>query len=283
VAGVAAAEAAADGAVAGLAVVAAVGLVASEVAAASRAVARAGAGNMSMTLNAFVDAVRRAAGENIVAVVLFGSAAGRDYHGPASDHNVLVLVKRAAAADLTMLASAVHRWTRAGNPPPLVLTPAEWQRRSDVFALEYADLLEQHRVVFGTFTADAVRVRRRDLRLQLESEVMGKLMRFRRGVMSAGSEPRKLRELLEDSLSSMLTLLRGTLHLHGESAPASSETLCDRAGVLAGFDAAPFRAVVSHRRGTAPLRDGALGAIVAGYLEAIERLVAHVDGYAVDD
>lgn len=238
---------------------------------------------MTMTLSAFVTAVRAAAGDDVVAVVLFGSAAGRDYHGPASDHNVLMLVKRAGAAELSALAPAVRQWTRAGNPPPLVLTPAEWERRSDVFALEYADLLEQHRVVFGTFAAESIRVRRRDLRLQLESEVMGKLMRFRRGVMNAGSEAPRLRELLEDSLSSMLTLLRGTLHLHGESAPVSSEALCDRAGALAGFDAAPFRAVVAHRRGTAPLRDDALRGIVAGYLEGIERLVVHVDGYAVDD
>jgi len=237
---------------------------------------------MTKTLDSFVEAAQSACGADLVGIVLYGSAAGRDYHGARSDENVMVLVRHADPSVLGALASAVHRWTSAGNPPPLLLSVAEWQRRSDVFALEYADLLEQHRVVYGALPLEGVQVRRRDLRTQLESEIMGKLLRFRRAVMSAGGNPRRTRALLDESLSALLTLLRGVLHLHGEPTPPSSESLCDRAAELAGFSPAAFRALVAQRRGT-PVRDDALAGVVAGCLEALERALSHVDGYTVND
>ena len=112
---------------------------------------------------------------------------------------------------------------------------------------------------------------------------MGKLLRFRRGLMSAAGDAKRMRSLLEESLSSVLALLRATAHLHGEAAPASSEALCDRAAELAGFSAASFHAVLAHRRGASRLRDEQLDGVVHGYLGALEQLVAHVDTIAVDD
>jgi hypothetical protein len=238
---------------------------------------------MAMTLDELVTGVRAECGADLVGVVMYGSAAGRDYHGAASDQNVLVLVRDAGVERLHALAPSVRKWVGAGNPPPLLLTTEEWESRADVFAIEYSDLLERHRVLYGTLPMENVRVRPRDLRLQLEAESMGKLLRFRRGVMSAAGDPERVRSMLDESLSSMLALLRATLHLHRETAPPSSDALCDRVAALAGFRSDAFRAVLANRRGTAPLRDDALDGVVRGYLEALERLVAHVDTIVVGD
>jgi hypothetical protein len=159
----------------------------------------------------------------------------------------------------------------------------EWLRRADVFAIEYADLLERHRVVFGRLPTDGVHVRPRDLRVQLESEITGKLLRFRRGMMLAGSASGDVRALLTQSLPAMLTLLRATLHLHGEPAPASSDDVCTRAGTLASLDAGAFRAVLAHRRGGPELSDAALPGLTAAYLGALESLLHHVDAFAASD
>ncbi len=234
---------------------------------------------MAMTLDDFVREVRAAAGDAVLAVVLYGSAAGRDYHSSGSDQNVLVLVREAGIATLSRLAPLVRRWVGVGNPPPLLLTEPEWRQRADVFAMEYADLLERHRVVFGTFPVDGVTVRPGDLRAQIESEAMGKLLRFRRGVMSAGGDVTRLRLLVEDAFPAMQALLRAILHLHGEHATRSTEEVVTRAAELAGFSAAPVLAVLAHRRGTARLADGDVGMVVEGYLEELERVVGFVDGW----
>ena len=236
-----------------------------------------------MALDELVAGIRAAGGTNLVGIVLYGSAAGRDYHGPTSDHNVLVLVRDAGVATLRGIAPVVGRWVDGGNPPPLVLTRAEWERRADVFAIEYTDLIDRHRVLFGELPLSGVRVRRRDLRVQLESEAMGKLLRFRRGLMSAAGHADRLRALLGESLAPVLVLLRATLHLHGEPPAASSDALCDRVAALAGFNAAALHALLAHRRSTQPIANTALDGVVDGYLEALERLVHHVDTIRADD
>jgi hypothetical protein len=236
---------------------------------------------MAMTLEQFVARVRETMGANLTGVVLYGSAAGRDYHG-GTDFNALVLVREATKRDLEALAPVVRAWIGAGNSPPLLLTVDEWRRRSDVFAIEYADLIERHRVLHGELPLDGVTVRRSHLRHQLESEAMGKLLRLRRGIMSAAGDPGRLRALLTDSFSAMLALIRATVHLHGETAPDSSDALVDRVGALARFSPAPFHTMLAVRRGSARLRDDELESVVHGYLEALEALIAHVDALPVD-
>lgn len=238
---------------------------------------------MAMTLDQLVARVRETAGTNLVGIVLYGSAAGRDYHDRASDVNVLILVRAAGANELRTLAPVVRAWVGAGNPPPLLLTVAEWRRRADVFAIEYADLLERHKVLHGEFPLDGISVRRSDIRHQVEAEAMGKLLRLRRGTMSSAGDPNRLRAIVEESFSSILTLIRATLHLHGEPAPTSTETMCDRVGALAKFDPTPFRTVLAARHGSARLRDDDLEQLVHGYVEALERLIAHIDEVVVDD
>ena len=236
-----------------------------------------------MTLDQLVEGLREAWGGNLAAIVLYGSAAGTDYHGPASDQNVLVLVHEANVGAFQLISRVVRRWVGVGNPPPLVLTSDEWRRSADVFAIEYADLLERHRVLFGRLPTEGIRVRRRDIRQQLETEAMGKLLRLRRGLMSAGDDARRLRGLLDDVLSSALALFRATLRLHGEAIPASSDAVCDRAASLAGFGAAEFRTALAHRRGSARLGPGDAQSILHAIHEALESLVAHIDRVAVDD
>jgi hypothetical protein len=232
-----------------------------------------------MTLDDLVRELQRAAGDSLTAVVLYGSAAGRDYHSASSDQNVLVLVREAKVTTLRTLAPVVRQWVGMGNPPPLLLTVEEWRQRADVFAIEYADLLERHRVLHGEFPTDGIVVQREHLRVQIEAEAMGKLLRFRRGVMSAGDDVKRLRALVEEAFPAMQALLRAVLHLNGESATRSTEEVVARAAELAGFKAAPILAVLAHRRGTTVLKDDGLAGAVEGYLEELETLVGYADAY----
>ena len=104
----------------------------------------------AMTLDGFTEALRAAHGEALVAVALYGSAARGEHVAKHSDHNVLVLVRTLTPAALRATATATRAWTRLGNPPPLVLTEAEWASSRDVFAMEVADILDHHRELHGT-------------------------------------------------------------------------------------------------------------------------------------
>src|SRR6476661_5375234 len=124
----------------------------------------------TMTLDELVSQLRSAYGTALQAVVLYGSAAAGEHIPKKSDYNVLVIVD-ALDANRLAAASAVSRaWAEAGNPAPLTLTTSEWRGSSDIFPMEYADILERHRLLYGNAPFDGITVDLKDLRLQLEQE-----------------------------------------------------------------------------------------------------------------
>ena len=163
----------------------------------------------------------------------------------------------------------------------MTLTTEEWRGSSDIFAMEYADILDRHKVLYGQAPFEGISVARSDLRLQVEREAMGKLLQFRQGVLAAGNDGRRQLELLEASLSTLMVVFRGASRLGGDSPPADNEALVATIAAKGGFDAAPFARVVRHVRGTEKLTPRDTDAVIAGYLDGLQRLVAYVDRLAV--
>jgi hypothetical protein len=145
--------------------------------------------------------------------------------------------------------------------------------------MEYADVLERHKVLFGDPKLGGIRVDLKDLRLQLEQEAMGKLIKLRQGVLASGNERKRQVELLAASLSSIMVIFRAFLRLHHEVPSKDNTAVADAVATKAGFDAAPFKSVVRHVRGEAKLDDASVTPVLDGYLRAMERLVRYLDQY----
>lgn len=236
----------------------------------------------TMTLDELVTQLRAAYGSHLSAVVLYGSAAAGEHIPKKSDYNVLVLLDRVEPSTLAAASAVARAWNDAGNPPPMTMTTAEWRGSSDVFPMEYADILHRHRVLHGVAPFDGVVVSHDHLRLQLEQQVLGKLLQLRQGALLAGTDGKRQLELITASLSTIMVLFRAVLRLHGETPQGDNVSLAGRVATLAALDATPFVRAVRHVRGEAKLSAGDAGDVLAGYLAGIERLTAHLDGYQAE-
>src|SRR6476661_1532625 len=127
----------------------------------------------TMTLDELVTQLRAAYGTRLNSVVLYGSAATGEHIPKRSDYNVLLLLKAIDASALASASAVARAWSDAGNPPPMTMTVDEWRGSADVFPMEYADILDRHRVLYGTPPFDGMSVSMRDLRMQLEHQTMG--------------------------------------------------------------------------------------------------------------
>lgn len=230
-----------------------------------------------MTLDELVTQLRSAFGGGLQSVVLYGSAAGGEHIPKRSDHNILVIVDDLPAERLQAASAVVAAWAEGGNPPPLIFTRDEWRGSSDIFPMEYADILDRHRVLHGAPPFDGIRVDQRDLRLQLEHETMGKLLKLRRGVLSAGNDRNKQLELLDASVSTFMVLFRAFLRLHGEKPPGDNVALSEAVAKRAGFKADAFVSVVRHVRGEAKLASSEAGPVLHDYLLGVERVARYLD------
>lgn len=233
-----------------------------------------------MTLDEMVSQLKLAYDSSLRSVVLYGSAVAGEHIAKKSDYNVLVVVDAITVESLRKAAAIAKAWASDGNPPPMTFTTAEWKSSSDIFPMEYADILERHRVLYGEAPFEGISVSPADLRLQVEYQAMGKLLQLRQGVMAAGGDTKNQIVLLEDSLSTMMVIFRAIARLNGESAPQDYEALATAVATKAGFSADPFVRVVRHVRGGEKLRGEDTVSILEGYLAGMERLVAYLDSLA---
>jgi predicted nucleotidyltransferase len=232
-----------------------------------------------MTPEQLVEQLRAAFGSELRSVVLYGSAAAGEHIPKRSDYNVLVLVEALSLERLRAAAAVSAAWGEAGNPPPMTLTVQEWRSSSDIFAMEYADIMERHKILYGDAPFDGITVDPGDLRLQLEHEAMGKLLKLRQGVLAAGGDGRRLVELLAASLSTIMVIFRAVLRLESVAPSKDNIGLSQAVARTAGFDATPFERTVRHVRGEQPIAPTDAPSVVAGYLDGMEKLVAHLDRY----
>lgn len=236
---------------------------------------------MAMTLEELVSQLRQAYGETLRSVLLYGSAVAGEHIGKHTDLNVLVVLDAVPLDRLAAVGAVLRAWGEAGNPPPMTFTSAEWKSSADVFPMEYADILERHRVLYGADATEGIVVSRQDLRLQVEQQTLGKLLHLRRGAMAAGDDEKEQIALLEASLSAIMVVFRGVSRLHGQVPSQDYAVLSSSVADFAGFDVRPVHRVIEHVRGTRKIPKHEAGAVLAGYMAEMEALVTHLDRYTV--
>jgi hypothetical protein len=270
---------------AGEAVVSAVeGALVGSVAVVRVAAARAATGNRrlkAMTpeekLNKFVQLLRDTGGANVQSVILYGSAVSGDFHSEFSNLNIFCFLSDASFEALAALESATKWWAGQSQPPPLFMTLQEMQRSTDVFTIEFMDMRQSHRVLYGRDVLEDLEIPTRFHRLQVEYELREKLVLLRQAVCVLAKSERKLWDLLLRSLPSFLTLFRHALIVLGERAPTSKRECVQALSIRIGFDASAIQSLLDIRerktnRGQLRVTD-----VAAGYLSAIEQVNTSVD------
>lgn len=235
-----------------------------------------------LSLDDLVSQLRAAFGDTLRAAVLYGSAADGEHIPNRSDYNVLVIVDRIDVAELRKLSATARAWRDAGNPPPLIFTTEEWREASDVFPMEFADMLDRHRLLFGESPFDGIRVSRADLRLQLEHQARGKLLALRQGTLAAGSDDKAELKLLASSLSTIMVVFRAVERLRGVTPSRDNLELSRSVAAAAGVDAEPFLRVVRHVRGETRLAPADAPGVLDGYLHGVEGVVRWLDGFTAE-
>jgi hypothetical protein len=166
-------------------------------------------------LSELVRRLRSAFGDHLISATLYGSAAMGDWHEQSSDLNVLCVLDRVSRPELAESEAVFRWWRQQGNPPPLLMSEEEIRTSSDCFPMEFHDMQEHRRVLYGADVIDNLKVDRSFYRAQVEHELRAKQIRLRQKAAELLSRPEQLMQLLTDSVSTFCVLGRHALILSG--------------------------------------------------------------------
>ena len=231
---------------------------------------------MEQKLQELVDRLRKAQRDRLVSVILYGSAASGNHHGEFSDLNVLCVLTRVTPAELAD-AEPIFKWWRAqGNPSPLLLSEEEVRDSTDCFPIEFHDMQERRRVLFGSDVVEKLVIDKTFYRAQVEMELRTKLLRLRQKAGGVISDKQALLRLMIDSVPNFLVLARHALLVSGIPAAQQKRDIARELNRI-GVDASPFDTLLDLREQKKKSGDVDSEALFASYLRQIETVVAHVD------
>jgi predicted nucleotidyltransferase len=227
-------------------------------------------------LQEIVSRLQRACGDNLLSVVVYGSAAREDFHETFSDVNLLVVVRRLDAAALAQLSEILRWWSREEKlRPPLVMTLEELLESADVFAIELIDIKHSHRTLFGKDVVADIDVPMNLHRVEVEHELRTTLLRLRHHFLLASDNEDELRTVLAKSITSVLTLFRHALIVIEQDAPSDKAQVLQKAGAVFGIEGTALRAILDLRNhGRQP---GDVRELYHAYMIAIQKVAHELD------
>ncbi|HKW76556.1 MAG TPA: nucleotidyltransferase domain-containing protein [Terriglobales bacterium] len=228
-------------------------------------------------LNHLVQRLTTAAGNNLLSVILHGSAVTGDFHPEFSDLNILCVVNELSPAAMRALVPALNWWSAQKYPAPLFFTRAELQAAADVFPIEMLDIKDQRRLLHGEDPFPQLQVSMALHRTQLERELRTKLLLLRQHYMSVAGDSARVRQLLLNSVTNFLALFRHALIALGETAPQNKLEAARRLAPRAGFDPSPFERLLQVREGKLKAEQLNPDEAFDPYLLAIEKVIQAVD------
>jgi hypothetical protein len=226
-------------------------------------------------LTDMVSRLESAAGDRLVAVVLYGPAAHDDLYQDA-ELNLMIVLRDLTPDTLGALQSPVTRWLGKKQPMPRFFSPGFIADATDVFPIEFLDISSHHIVLFGSDPLVGLEVPTAHLRLQCERELREKMMRLSEAYIEARGHKKPMRALLADSFVSFVNIFRGCLRLHGDPVPLHDADVVAAFCRLADLDQTPFDRIVALKSGKDA---GDLEALFRTYHQQLERAVDSVDRF----
>ncbi len=225
----------------------------------------------------FTQELRVLLADELLAVVLYGSGAGSNFVPGASDLNVTIVVKEARFDVLQKLQPRIAAWHTQGFAVPLLLDREFLQRSRDVFPMEFHDIKEQHRLLWGEDVFRDLAIDTQHLRFQAEHEARSKLLRLRALYLECAGDQARLQALMLDSLKTFLILMRNLSRLQGKTGVLTYTE------VLAQFEryfqqAFPrMRQLIAIRAGQRQWSEISVTDFFRDYLAEVQQVVAVID------
>ena len=209
-----------------------------------------------------------------------GGAHDRADHAHTGNHaatHTMAIVDGLAADDLRACASRVAAWHGAGLATPLILAAHEFEDSLDAFPLEFGAILADHAIVSGQNPFEGLKVDAADVRRACEVQARSHLLHLREGFLEAKGNGDALAVLIVRSAAPFAALLMSLARLQRLDArdPAAVGRQLERALTVAPATVTGIIALASVRE--IPAADAIR--IFPAYLDAVEKLVAFIDGW----
>lgn len=168
-------------------------------------------------LDNFIEELKTKLGDNLVSVIAFGSKA--NVEDAKNNLNLMIVTNTLNAENLYEISKPVQKWVKAKNPIPVIMNKEEWYSSFDVYVIEYSDIKDNYRIIYGEDLVPSIPVNKYFLRLQCESELKSLLLKYKNNFLLNIKSDREMKKVLDHVIKTLLVIFRAVLRLHDRPVP----------------------------------------------------------------
>jgi hypothetical protein len=228
-------------------------------------------------LRSYAQDVTNLYGDQLTGLILYGSAVRGEFLPGRSNLNLLLILSSYDTAILGKYHAIHTRWSKDRIVVPLFLTQADLKSASVVFPLEYQDIQECHRLLWGLDPFVGFKVETRHLASQVLQSLRGNLLRLRQRLVEGNSREEAMAILLPLSITTLLPAFRGLQRLEDHPVLSHAEPLLKDMETRFALDLAPLRDAVLLKRGIITPGQKEMPKLMDRYLDSLGLLVAAVE------
>lgn len=222
----------------------------------------------------FLNRLKALYGEDLISLVLYGSAASGEFVNKYSNLNFLIVLK---STDPEILKKATILVSKFPQFSPLFFTERYIAESTDVFPIEFLDLKENNILLYGKDVLSGIEIDTRNLRFQCEQELKVKLISLRNAYVKINNDGPALRAMLFRSATSILHILRNILRLKGRQPVYKKEDILKEVAKEFQIDITLLGNILAAKNNKVKLNDRDTEVLFGAFLRELEKIVEAVD------
>jgi len=232
---------------------------------------------LKQVINEFTTDINELFDNEAEAIILFGSAATEEYIPKKSDVNFLVCLTEQGIDKIDIVEKKVKKWQKKNISLPLFLTKSYIKASLDSFPIEFFNMSQTYQIIQGEDILKDLKFNKKDIRLQCERELKGKLLSLREDYILTRGKKKKMSQLINESIVTFISIFKALLFLRDSEVPVKKSDVILAMCREFDLDESVFSVLLAHRNNSVNLDKEQLSNIIKKYIKEIRQLSQVVD------
>ncbi|HTY45086.1 MAG TPA: hypothetical protein VMD52_03730 [Patescibacteria group bacterium] len=225
-------------------------------------------------LQRFAQELKDAYRDELVSLIMYGSAVSGEFVERHSNLNLLIVLKN---TDLEVIKRSSRLMRAFKMISPLFMTQEYIAGSTDIFPIEFLDMQENYLVLYGADVLKNINIDIRHLRFQCEHELKAKLLKLRQAYLALYNNMPALQSLLFASFTSILHIARNVLRIKGKKPSYLKRDIIKELASEFKIDMAAWEKILSAKNKEIKLAENDIEQLFLTFVKELESLVALVD------
>ncbi len=222
-------------------------------------------------------------GTDILSIAVYGSAISSNFVPKISNVNILCIYKHINLDTLKSSLKIVKSGRKKNIVAPLFLTMEYIKSSLDTFPMEFLDIIDNHRVVFGDDLLSDLKVPMENLRLQCEQQIKSQILRLRQAFLENGTRQKVLKSIICETFNNMFPIFKSLLRLKKESIPNTYDEIIAKMNDVYKFDGQIFTDLLNDKKKMDKVVWKEVDRIFEEYIIRLETLADKIDKMKIQD